>query len=388
MSRRDPSRHLVGDSGDAGPAAVGSYLLNAASAASAGTTLTVPFSRQRGGDFAAFRRLRSAPRATAPRSRPRNLASSLGFCGAGFLISVRESEKLPPCPAAFGSVLVPLLEITGNAGRLDDVVPRLAAGGTSDIGQSRFSDGGRIPATGDLPARRRAGRVSGCRARSRPASRAGAPGTARRLDEPGGAGCGRPAGLHPVAIWVLRRIRPRAGDRLRRLGGRDDRRSGSLCRVPGAALRSLPDRRRVLLASGMADRGSHLGERIEGLLRRRREFAPSASLVRVAGAVVLLAMLMVAGAGPRGGSLSRRILLPRRSPPQSAPMASPSGNCAAADRRQKGRPSRPRLRRPPPPSSRRSVAGIPRGRGCVRLWQPVGGRYCRAEDVRASPPST
>ena len=58
-------------------------------------------------------------------------------------------------------------------------------------------------------------------------------------------------------------------------------------------------RRRQLLATGMADRASHLGERIEALLRTGRDFAPRVSLVRVAlGAVILLGLVFAGARAP------------------------------------------------------------------------------------------
>jgi beta-lactamase regulating signal transducer with metallopeptidase domain len=122
---------------------------------------------------------------------------------------------------------------------------------------------------------------------------------------------------HPVAIWVLRRI-PReqeiaCDDWVVAMTGAPGPYAACLARLFDLCLA----RRRVLLASGMADRGSQLGDRIEGLLRRRREFAPSASLVRVAGAVVLLAMLMVAAArAPRWIAFAQDVAPAPPSPPK------------------------------------------------------------------------
>ncbi len=50
-----------------------------------------------------------------------------------------------------------------------------------------------------------------------------------------------------------------------------------------------------LLALGMFGRGSRLGERIEMLLKRGREFSPCASFAHVAGSALVLLALVVAG---------------------------------------------------------------------------------------------
>ncbi len=55
-------------------------------------------------------------------------------------------------------------------------------------------------------------------------------------------------------------------------------------------------RTKELLALGVFGRGSRLGERIEMLLKRGREFSPRASLARVAASFLVLLTLVVAGA--------------------------------------------------------------------------------------------
>jgi beta-lactamase regulating signal transducer with metallopeptidase domain len=103
-------------------------------------------------------------------------------------------------------------------------------------------------------------------------------------------------GLHPVAAWILKRI-----DREREIACDDwvvsmtgDARpyAASLTRL----FELCSAQRRHVLATGMADRASHLGERIEMLLRRGREFVPGASLGRVAASVAVLLALVLAGA--------------------------------------------------------------------------------------------
>src|SRR5712692_1410896 len=52
---------------------------------------------------------------------------------------------------------------------------------------------------------------------------------------------------------------------------------------------------RELLAVGLFGKSSQLGDRIEVLLRRGREFSPRASLARVAASAVVLVALAIAG---------------------------------------------------------------------------------------------
>jgi hypothetical protein len=102
--------------------------------------------------------------------------------------------------------------------------------------------------------------------------------------------------LHPVAAWVVHRI-----DREREIACDDwvvaqtgDARpyAASLARLFELCCAG----RRTLLASGMAESGGHLGDRIEMLLRRGREFTPRTSLLRVGGMAVVLAAFAAAGA--------------------------------------------------------------------------------------------
>ena len=102
--------------------------------------------------------------------------------------------------------------------------------------------------------------------------------------------------LHPVAAWVLNRIH-----REREIAC-DDWVVGNLgdARPYAASLARLFEvcraQRGALLATGMAESASHLGYRIEMLLRRGREFAPRRSPLRVAGMVLALLALVAAGA--------------------------------------------------------------------------------------------
>jgi len=103
--------------------------------------------------------------------------------------------------------------------------------------------------------------------------------------------------IHPVAAWLIRNIEQE------REAACDDwvvANTGE-ARPYAASLTRLFElcsaRRRQLLATGMAGRASHLGERIEALLRSGRDFAPRVSLVRVALGAVILMGLVLAGGG-------------------------------------------------------------------------------------------
>jgi len=125
-------------------------------------------------------------------------------------------------------------------------------------------------------------------------------------------------GLHPVAAWVLRQVeRERelaCDDWVVSMTGEARPYAASLARL----FELCRDRRRMMLAAGMAGSGSHLGERIDTLLDRGREFTRSASLPRVAVTVAVLAILAIAFAvrAPRWIMLARPrpIAAPRTQP--------------------------------------------------------------------------
>jgi predicted metallopeptidase len=101
--------------------------------------------------------------------------------------------------------------------------------------------------------------------------------------------------LHPVAACVLRQI-----DRQRELACDDWVVAATGAARPYAAslarlFELCVSRRRVLLASGIADGGSQLGDRIALLLHRGREFSPQASAIRVSICTAALLILVVAG---------------------------------------------------------------------------------------------
>ena len=102
--------------------------------------------------------------------------------------------------------------------------------------------------------------------------------------------------LHPVAAWTLRQI-----DRQRELACDDWVVAATGAARPYAAslarlFELCASRRSVLLASGIADGGSQLGDRIAMLLRRGREFSPQASALRVSLCAAVLLILLAAGA--------------------------------------------------------------------------------------------
>jgi beta-lactamase regulating signal transducer with metallopeptidase domain len=102
--------------------------------------------------------------------------------------------------------------------------------------------------------------------------------------------------LHPVAAWVLRQI-----DRERELACDDWVVAATGAARPYAAslarlFELCTSRRSALLASGIADGGSQLGNRIAMLLRRGRQFNPQASALRVSLCGAAMLILVVAGA--------------------------------------------------------------------------------------------
>ena len=105
--------------------------------------------------------------------------------------------------------------------------------------------------------------------------------------------------IHPVAVWVVKRIEQdreiACDDWVVAVTGEARRYAASLTRL----FELCSARRRQLLATGMADRASHLGERIEALLRSGRDFAPRVSLTSLAlGAAILLGLVMVSAQAP------------------------------------------------------------------------------------------
>jgi beta-lactamase regulating signal transducer with metallopeptidase domain len=102
--------------------------------------------------------------------------------------------------------------------------------------------------------------------------------------------------LHPVAAWVLRHIeREReiaCDDWVVSMTGAARPYAASLARLFEVCFA----RRRMMLASGMAGRASHLGERIEMLLHRSRDFTPKASIARVVLSTMVLVIFAIAGA--------------------------------------------------------------------------------------------
>jgi beta-lactamase regulating signal transducer with metallopeptidase domain len=126
-------------------------------------------------------------------------------------------------------------------------------------------------------------------------------------------GLGAIAGLHPVAAWVLGRIaRERevaADDWVVSRTGEARPYAASLARL----FELCRSQRPMVLAAGMADSPSHLGERIEILLDSGRHFSVRASLARVALTAIALLALVAAGA-----RAPRWIVLAQSAPPTPA----------------------------------------------------------------------
>src|SRR6185295_12964937 len=105
--------------------------------------------------------------------------------------------------------------------------------------------------------------------------------------------------IHPVAVWLLKRIEQdreiACDDWVVAMTGQARPYAASLTRL----FELCSARRRQLLATGMADRASHLGERIEALLRSGRDFAPRVSLTGLAmGAAIVLGLVLVSAQAP------------------------------------------------------------------------------------------
>ena len=102
--------------------------------------------------------------------------------------------------------------------------------------------------------------------------------------------------LHPTAVWALRQI-----EREREIACDDWVVAATgQARPYAACLARLFElcftRRRQVLATGMAEHASQLGDRIEMLLRRSREFRAHASIGRVAACAGVLAILVAVAA--------------------------------------------------------------------------------------------
>ena len=131
--------------------------------------------------------------------------------------------------------------------------------------------------------------------------------------------------IHPVALWLIRNIGQErevaCDDWVVAMTGQARPYAASLTRL----FELCSARRRQLLATGMADRASHLGERIEALLRSGRDFAPRVSLVRVALGAAILAGLVLAGArAPQWVAFAQERPLPPVPPVTRVPSVPPA----------------------------------------------------------------
>jgi beta-lactamase regulating signal transducer with metallopeptidase domain len=169
--------------------------------------------------------------------------------------------------------------------------------------------------------------------------------------------------FHPVAQWVLRRI-----DREREMACDDwvvamtgDARpyATSLTRL----FELCRGRNRVLLASGMATRASHLGERIEMLLRARRQFFAKASVMKVG-----FACLALIAAGLAFSQTPRFLAIAQEPPPAPqapeppeappSPEAAPAPEAPDAPTAPDAPPAPPQAPAPPAPRQGGFLAGL------------------------------
>lgn len=150
--------------------------------------------------------------------------------------------------------------------------------------------------------------------------------------------------LHPAAAWTLRRI-----EREREMACDDWVVAATGAARPYAAsLARLFElccaRRRAVLATGMAERASELGDRIEMLLRRRRAFTARASLARVAfSAAALFLFVAIVSHAPRWIALAQDLPAPPSGVAAEAAPAEP----AAAPAPAAARAPEPALAEPP-----------------------------------------
>ena len=126
--------------------------------------------------------------------------------------------------------------------------------------------------------------------------------------------------VHPVAAWVLQRIeREReiaCDDWVVSMTGQPRPYAASLTRLFELCLA----RRRMLLASGMAERASHLGDRIQALLHRRGDLTARVSVTRlVLGSLALAALVIAFAQAPNWIAFAQD----RPSPAASAPAVPP-----------------------------------------------------------------
>lgn len=102
--------------------------------------------------------------------------------------------------------------------------------------------------------------------------------------------------LHPLALWIISRLdheRENAcDDWVVEMTGAPRPYALSLTRL----FELCSAQRNVLLATGMAESGSNLGSRIEALLAKNRSFSGTASLLAVPSGLLVLPVLLLAGA--------------------------------------------------------------------------------------------
>jgi beta-lactamase regulating signal transducer with metallopeptidase domain len=138
-------------------------------------------------------------------------------------------------------------------------------------------------------------------------------------------------GLNPVAAWVLRQVaRERelaCDDWVVSMTGEARPYAASLARL----FELCGTRYRTVLAAGMAGSASHLGERIEILLGRGRQFTPRPSLMRIACTVTALLLFVAVGSrAPRWIVLAQSPSAPAAGFRGPVPVANPRASFLAA----------------------------------------------------------
>jgi bla regulator protein blaR1 len=201
--------------------------------------------------------------------------------------------------------------------------------------------------------------------------------------------------MHPAAAWALRQIeREReiaCDDWVVAATGEARPYAASLARLFEVCF----TRRRALLATGMAERASQLGDRIEMLLRRQREFTPSVSVGRVAAcAAALLLFVAAASQTPRWIALAQDHVVEPAAAPEppalpeppavsqpTAPEAVPEPAAAPAPLAAPAPPAAPVSQAPPAPAAAPAPQAAPRNGSFLAALVAAGYGNLSVDDI-------